>query len=159
MIVMDGGFRAPHNLEVHLTEGKYYIDFDLEYQKGKSFTEAHDAASEIERQIHRALPAIGKVTIHMEEYHPSERELPDATETEINLAQEIQRVTERHPDVFACKDLTLLREGAQYNVTLTCQIARSRTLDEVHQVISAIEAALYRDLEQLRRITIHAEPR
>ena len=95
----------------------------------------------------------------MEEYHPSERELPDVTETEIHLAQEIQRVTERHPDVFACKDLTLLREGAQYNVTLTCQIAKSKTLDEVHQIISAIEATLFRYLEQLRRITIHAEPR
>ncbi len=159
MMVIDRGLRAPHNLEVHLTDGKYYIDFDMEYRQGQSFTEAHDIASEIERQIERELPAIGKVTIHMEEYHPSERELSNVTETEMQLSAEIQQVTEKHRGVFACKDLTLLREGAQYNLTLTCLIDRTKTLDEVHQIISEIEAMLFQHFKQLRRITIHAEPK
>jgi hypothetical protein len=37
MIVLRKGLPAPHNLEVHKVGGKYYIDFDMEYQKGKSF--------------------------------------------------------------------------------------------------------------------------
>ena len=158
MIVVNRGLRAPHNLEVHLTEGKYYIDFDMEYQRGKTFAEAHDMASEIEREIHAQLAAIGKVTIHMEEYHPVERQLENVTEAERLLANEIRAVTERHKEVFACKDLTLLREGAQYTATLTCQIDRSKTLDEVHQIVSEIEAMLFQNFKQLRRIMIHAEP-
>jgi cation diffusion facilitator family transporter len=51
MVVMDKGLRAPHNIEVHLTNGKYYIDFDLEYEKGLPFTDAHDISSDIEEQI------------------------------------------------------------------------------------------------------------
>jgi cation diffusion facilitator family transporter len=159
MIVMDQGLRAPHNIEVHLTDGKYFIDFDVEYAEGKSFTEAHEITSEIEQQIRRALPSTGKVTIHMEEYHPSERVLMNVTEAEMNLAKEIQEVTERHADVFTCKDLTLLKEGHQYNATLTCQIEKMKTLDEVHQIISDVEAVLFRHFKQLRRITIHAEPK
>jgi divalent metal cation (Fe/Co/Zn/Cd) transporter len=159
MIVMDKGLRAPHNIEVHLTGGKYFIDFDLEYAEGKSFPEAHEMTSEIERQIQSALQSVGKVTIHMEEYHPSERILMNVTEAEMNLSKEIQEVTERHKDVFACKDLTLLKEGHQYNATLTCQIEKTKTLDEVHQIISDVEAVLFRHFKQLRRIMIHAEPK
>jgi cation diffusion facilitator family transporter len=159
MIVMDKGLRAPHNIEVHLTDGKYFIDFDVEYSEGKPFTEAHDVASEIENQIQTALPAIGKVTIHMEEYFPSERTLTNVTEAEIQLSQKIQKVTKQHKDVIACKDLTLLKEGHQYNATLTCQIDKTKTLDEVHQIISDVEAVLFQHFKQLRRITIHAEPK
>ncbi len=158
MIVVNKGLRAPHNLEVHLTEGKYFIDFDVEYQKGKSFAEAHEIASEIETQIQQELSSVGKVTIHMEEYHPAERTLKNVTDTELRLSSEIQRVTENHKDVFACKDLTLLQEGGHYNATLTCTIDRRKTLDEVHRIISEIETVLFQHFKQLRRITIHAEP-
>jgi cation diffusion facilitator family transporter len=159
MIVMDKGLRAPHNIEVHLTDGKYFIDFDVEYAEGKSFTEAHEMTSEIEQQIQTALPSIGKVTIHMEEYHPSERILMDVTDAEMNLSREICKVTEQHKDVIACKDLTLLKEGHQYNATLTCQIEKTKSLDDVHQIISDVEAVLFQNFKQLRRIMIHAEPK
>ena len=159
MIVMDKGLRAPHNIEVHLTDGKYFIDFDVEYSEGKPFTEAHDVASEIEKQIQTALPNIGKVTIHMEEYFPSERTLTNVTEAEMQLSREIQKVTDQHKNVLGCSDLTLLKEGHQYNATLTCQIDKTKTLDEVHQIISDVEAVLFQHFKQLRRITIHAEPK
>jgi cation diffusion facilitator family transporter len=159
MIVMDKGLRAPHNIEVHLTGGKYFIDFDVEYAEGKSFTEAHEITSDIERQIQNSFPSVGNVTIHMEEYHPSERILTNVTEAEIHLSKEIQAVAEQQKDVLACKDLTLLKEGHQYNATLTCQIEKTKTLDQVHQIISDVEAVLFRNFKQLRRIMIHAEPK
>jgi divalent metal cation (Fe/Co/Zn/Cd) transporter len=159
MIVMENELRPPHNIEVHLTDGKYFIDFDVEYVQGKSFTEAHNITSEIEKQIQTLLPSIGKVTIHMEEYHPLERTLTNVTDAEIKLSKEIHAATERHKDILACKDLTLLQEGHQYNATLTCQINKTKTLEEVHQIISEVEAALFQHFKQLRRITIHAEPK
>jgi cation diffusion facilitator family transporter len=158
MIVMDNELRAPHNLEVHMTGGKYFIDFDVEYKKGSSFTDAHEAASKIERQIMKELPRVGKVIVHMEEYEASEHELENVTDTEIQLARNIEEEVEKHRDISACKDLTLLREGDHYHTTFTCQIDRSKTLDEVHQIISDTEADLYREFKSLRRIVIHAEP-
>jgi len=159
VIVMDKGLRAPHNIEVQLIDGKYFIDFDMEYAEGKSFTDAHETTSEIERQIQTAIPAVGKVTIHMEEYHPSERILVDVTAAETTLSAEIQRAVEQHNDIAACTDLTLLQEGHQYNATFTCQIDKTKTLDEVHQIISEVESSLFRQFKQLRRVLIHAEPK
>jgi cation diffusion facilitator family transporter len=158
MIVQNLGLRTPHNLEVHLIDGKYFIDFDVEYQKGKTFQDAHDMASDIEGQIQREIRTVGKVTIHMEEYLPSERELSDVTDSEHRLRGQIQKIVGRDGRVLRLTDCVLLQEGIKYNVTLTCRMEKMRTLEEVHQIISELETELYRQFKQLRRITIHAEP-
>jgi cation diffusion facilitator family transporter len=159
MVVMDKGLRAPHNIEVHLTNGKYFIDFDVEYAKGLSFAEAHEISSDIEQQIQNQLPSVGKVTIHMEEYEANEHPLHDVTKVENALSSEIRSITEQQKDVLSCTELMLLQEGNKYNATLTCQIDKTKTLDEVHQIISEIEAVLFQHFKQLRRVTIHAEPK
>jgi cation diffusion facilitator family transporter len=158
MIVENLGLRAPHNLEVHLIDGKYFIDFDVEYQKGKTFQDAHDTASEIEGQIQHELRTVGKVTIHMEEYLPSEHELSDVTDLERKLKGQIEDMVEKDRRVLKLTDCVLLQEGNKYNVTLTCRIEKSKTLEEVHQIISELETELYRRFKQVRRITVHAEP-
>jgi divalent metal cation (Fe/Co/Zn/Cd) transporter len=94
----------------------------------------------------------------MEEYEATAHELEDVTGIEVQLARDIVEEVEKHADVSACKDLVLLREGTHYNVTFTCRIAPTKTLDEVHVIISEIEAELYSRLKSIRRITIHAEP-
>jgi cation diffusion facilitator family transporter len=159
MIVMDKGLRAPHNIEVHITDGKYFIDFDVEYAKGLTFAEAHEISSDIERRIQEQLSSVGKVTIHMEEYEASEHPLHDVTKIESVLSSEIRSITEQQKDVLACTELLLLQEGNKYNATLTCQVNKTKTLDEVHQIISEIEIVLFQHFKQLRRITIHAEPK
>lgn len=159
MIVVNAGLRPPHNLEVHLTDGKYFIDFDIEYQKGMSFEDAHETASRIEKQIQEELPSAGKVTIHMEEIEAAEHPLTNVTETELHLSNGIRTIVEQHPDVFRCIDLTLLQEGMKYNVAFTCQIEKTKTLNEVHQIISEVETDLFRRFKQVRRVTIHAEPK
>jgi cation diffusion facilitator family transporter len=159
MVVMDKGLRAPHNIEVHLTDGKYYIDFDVEYAKGLSFAEAHEISTDIEQQIQNQLSSVGKVTIHMEEYEANEHPLNDVTKIEKVLSSEIRSITERQKDVLSCTELILLQEGNKYNATLTCLIDKTKTLDEVHQIISKIEAVLFQHFKQLRRVTIHAEPK
>ena len=158
MIVQNLGLRTPHNLEVHLIDEKYFIDFDVEYQKGKTFQDAHDMASEIEGQIQREIRTVGKVTIHMEEYLPSERELSDVTASEHRLRSQIQKIVGKDSRVLRLTDCVLLQEGLKYNVTLTCRMEKMRTLEEVHQIISELETELYRQFKQFRRITIHAEP-
>jgi divalent metal cation (Fe/Co/Zn/Cd) transporter len=95
----------------------------------------------------------------MEEYEADEHPINDVTKIEKALSSEICLVTERQKDVLSCTELILLQEGNKYNATLTCLIDKNKTLDEVHQIISKIEAVLFQHFKKLRRITIHAEPR
>lgn len=159
MVVVGKGLRPPHNLEVHQTNGKYHIDFDLEYQKGKTFTEAHEITSEIEKEVLGTIPSVENITIHMEEYEADEAELTDVTGEETALISTIRETVRRDHKEAKSSAIRLLREGNKLILTLTCQFDKTKTLDEVHQIISDIESTLYKTFPQLRRITIHAEPR
>lgn len=158
MIVLEKGLRAPHNLEVHKVLGKYYIDFDIEYQKGKSFIEAHEMTEEIEKAIRDDMESVQKVTIHMEVYEPKERVFTDVTSEERLLFEHIRESMLADPRVRETSAIALLKVGDSYNLTLTCHIDKSKTLDEVHSIIAKIEGDLYMQFKQLRRVTIHAEP-
>lgn len=158
MVVQNLGLLAPHNIEVHLIDGRYFIDFDVEYQKGKTFQDAHDTASEIEAQIHDQLPSVGKVTIHMEEFLPGELGRTAMADSEDALKRNIEKAVRADKRLLELTDCVLLRHGNKYNLTLTCRMARTKTLEEVHQIISELETNLYQRFKQLRRITIHAEP-
>jgi cation diffusion facilitator family transporter len=176
MIVINNGMRPPHNLNVNAADNpllrrsgeggvgkgfEYHVDFDLEYPHGLSFSQAHNIASEIEQQIYKELPVVRNVTIHMEEHEPEpERpgEAQDVTESEISLVQKIRKHVEKNKEISSCKNITLLQEGNRYNVALICRLPQTKTLGEVHRIISEVESYLYREFKLLRRITIHAEP-
>ena len=158
MITLAHGLGTPHNLEVARKEGRYHIDFDIEYPTGKDFVEAHDRTSAIEEEIRRKIPEVEKVTIHMEEFHHDEHETAPEAGTEGRLRHEISACIASEPRVLRFSGLTLLRVDDQYNLSVNCQIEKSRSLEESHQIVSELEAKLYKRFKILRRITIHAEP-
>ncbi len=158
MIVMDKGLGAPHNLEVHQSDGKYFIDFDVEYSKDKTFVDAHALAEEIEGQIRREIASVGKITIHLEESLSDPDELVQATEEEKELCREIEKLVLRDTRIRECTDITVLKHAPHLHVTLTCRLDNSKTVAEVHQIITQVESQLYQNFQQVRRFTIHAEP-
>jgi cation diffusion facilitator family transporter len=158
MVVADMGLRPPHNVEIMDSDGHYFIDFDVEYASGKSFVEAHDVTSEIEREIRRIVPSVEKITIHMEEQQTEEKETVEATWTAVRLHQEIMESIRSENRVVSCSDVTLLQAGNKFNLTVACQFQKEKPLAEIHQIISELESKLYKRFKVLRRITIHAEP-
>jgi cation diffusion facilitator family transporter len=158
MIVTEKGLPPPHNLEVHRSGEKYFIDFDVEYKKGNTFVEAHTLASEIEDQIRREIASVEKVTIHMEEYLADPGEPMHATEDERALCAAIEKIALADQRILACTDISVLRHGFDYHITLTCKMDSTRTLEEVHQIIAETETKLYQVFPRVRRFTLHAEP-
>lgn len=159
MIALEKGLRAPHNLEVHRVEGRYFIDFDLEHPSGRSFVDAHAAAVEVEREVRRCIDGVEKVTIHLEEYQQEEAEHRAPGDEQRALRENIRARVLRDPRVLGCPDVTVLRFGTGYIVAVTCQLDASRTLASVHRIVAEMESDLYREFERLRRVTIRAEPR
>ncbi len=158
MIVLAKGLRTPHNLEVHYENGKQHVDFDIEYRQGKTFVEAHDAASDLEEEIRRAIPTVDRVTIHMEEYRPEEHHITDQNPQGEGIIQKVRGVIQEDSRILRCQSLSLIPVGDQWNLTLDCMFERHRTLEEVHQITSQTETRLHTAFPELRRITIHAEP-
>ncbi len=156
MIVVGRGMRVPHNLEVHHTNGRYHIDFDIEHQKGKTFVEAHELTSEIENEIREKLPTIERVTIHMEEFETAHNEITG--ESAAHLEDEVRKLVTADGRAIKCSDVSILKIGDKYNLSLVCQFDKTKTLDDVHQIICELETQLYNRFKEFRRITVHAEP-
>jgi divalent metal cation (Fe/Co/Zn/Cd) transporter len=159
MLVLNKGLRPPHNLEVHNTNGKYYLDFDVEFPSGNTFHDAHEITHEIEEDIRNMIPSVGGITIHLEEIQSQEKELVNATDVEEALRESIRQKVLSDSEVIDCTQVTLLKSDRNYNVYIVCGIAKSFTLGKVHQVVTRVETDLYAQFQELNRVTIHAEPR
>jgi len=159
MLVLKNGLRAPHNLEIHKSDEKLYIDFDVEFPGGHSFEDAHHTTTDIENDIRKIIPDAAAITIHIEEYQPEEADARPITPAEESLRDAIRRVVLEDVDAVDCPDVRLLRTGDGYNISLTCGIDKLHTITRIHQVATRIENELYRQVEHLHKVTIHTEPR
>ena len=157
LIVAGKGLRPPHNLEVHNINGRYHIAFDVEYEEGRSFVEAHARTDEIEQEIRSRIPAIDNLTIHMEEDHPDSKDVTDVSDDE-RLRRAIQKLVRAKTDVVECTSVRLLRVGERFTVAVDCTIERELSLDEVHRIVSRLETRLYDKFPEIRRVVVHAEP-
>ena len=158
MIVSRNGLQPPHNLEVHFINGQYHVAFDIEYEEGKSFVDAHGVTDRIEQEIRRELPSVAHLTIHMEEDQPDETAVTGTTAEDDRLQQAVKKLVIADKNVVQCTSVRLLRMGERFNLAVDCTIARHLTLEEVHHIVSRLETKLYDKFPQLRRVVIHAEP-
>jgi cation diffusion facilitator family transporter len=157
IIIGRKGISPPHNLEVHTVNGRHHVAFDIEYAEGKSFVEAHRLTDEIELEIRREIPSIEHLTIHMEEDEPNQAGATDTPE-DPHLQNAIKKIVESSDDIIQCTSVKLVGVGERFNAAVDCTIARDRTLEEVHRIVSRLETRLYEKFPQIRRVIIHAEP-
>lgn len=158
MIILEKGLGAPHNLEVHRSDDRYHIVFDLEFTKGKKFEDAHDLATQIEKDIRSKIPQVKNVTIHMEEELTETREAREETKRETLLRKKIGEAISADRRILGFRDVQLLKIGDKYNLSVTCNFETSKTLGEIHQIVTEMESRLYDRFKELRRVTVHAEP-
>lgn len=158
LIVGRNGHRPPHNLEVHYVNGQYHVAFDVEYEEGTSFVQAHELTDHIEREIRREIPAIEHLTIHMEQDQPGPETVTGHSDEDERLQHAVKNLIDADGRVVTCTNVRLLRIGDRFNLAVSCTFERDRTLEEVHRIVSRLETTLYESFPQLRRVVIHAEP-
>jgi cation diffusion facilitator family transporter len=157
MIVIGRGLRPPHNLVVHRREGRYHVEFDVEYTAGVSFVDAHAIADELEEAIFRQIPNVAHVTVHLEEYQPGQSEaVPAAADDVLRFA--IGQFLAQQTDVVSSTVTQILRNEEQCTVHLNCIFPQALSLAEVHRLVSQLESRLYERFPEIRKVSIHAEP-
>ncbi len=158
MILLKHDLRSASNLEIHESSGKYFVDFTLQCQEGTSFEEAHAISDQLEDEIHAEISSVEKVTIHIEEYSPPEESVHDVTKIEKQLCANIRSAILKNKHIRACSDLTLLQEGTEYRMSVHCTVSNSQSVGEVDNLLTQLEATLYKKFPQLHKVVIHAEP-
>ena len=158
MIVIGRGLRPPHNLVVHHQEGRYHVEFDVEYTAGVSFVDAHAIADELEEAIFRQVQHVAHVTVHLEEYLPGQSEVAP-TAADDALRTSVGQFVAQQQDVVGGTVTQILRnEEQQCTVHLSCIFPHTLSLAEVHRIVSQLESRLYERYPEITKVSIHAEP-
>ncbi|MGH9392807.1 MAG: cation transporter dimerization domain-containing protein, partial [Terriglobales bacterium] len=73
-------------------------------------------------------------------------------------AQRVGQIARTLPELLDCHDIVLRRSGGHLALSCHCSFPDSLPVGRVHELVTALEAKIKRELPELFRVTIHPEP-
>ena len=147
-----------HNIALHESRNRIFVDLHLEVDDHLSLAQAHEMASHIEEDLHKDLPEISEVYVHMESRGMGLGEGEDVTNREGRLVRQIKEIADGLAGYGSCHNVLVRRRGEKHAVSLHCHFDRNMSIVEAHDITTRIEVRLMEAIPELDRILVHAEP-
>jgi cation diffusion facilitator family transporter len=144
------GIRPPvelRRLRLREAGGRHFADVVIGLNPGAAVAQAHTVADRVEEAVEHALPG-ADVVVHVEPKHPAAAAL---RERALEAALRIPRVREIH-------NVNVVRVGPRTEVSLHLKLPGDLTLDEAHEIASAVEQAIAAAVPQIDAVQTHLEP-
>jgi cation diffusion facilitator family transporter len=151
------GVREVHNLSLLDVEGRTELSLHLKLPPDMNLRDAHAVASEVERSIARAVPAVGIVHTHIE---PLAGSSAGSTPGRDDIAAERGAVRQIVRDLTGRDPLRLEFRGTRRGlvVFLTLALDPGSELEAAHSVASEIEERVRAQHGSIADVVVHTEP-
>jgi cation diffusion facilitator family transporter len=133
-------------LRLRRAGGEHFADVVIGVAPGAAIGQGHAAADRVEHALHQALPGID-VVVHVE---------PRGGEGAIRERALAAALTVSH--VREIHNLTVLDVDGSTEVSLHLKLPGELPLDQAHEIAEQVEAAILRDLPEVRTVQTHLEP-
>ena len=133
-------------LRLRRAGGEHFADVVIGVAPGAAIGQGHAAADRVEQALHQALPGID-VVVHVE---PRGGE-GGVRERALAAALTVSHVREIH-------NLTVLDVDGSTEVALHLKLPGDLPLDDAHDIAEQVEAAIRRDVPEVRTVQTHLEP-
>ena len=168
--VAERGHFAVHNVMTHQTRRGTWVDLDLEVPPRLSLERAHALATDLETRLRTelegflrrsptGLPGVADVNVHIEpraeELIPGAELTPEVRE---HYLRRIDSIRAGIPHARACYDIELQRLAGGVYLALHLRLDPELPITDVHGVTEELENQLRREMPELGRVVIHAEP-
>jgi cation diffusion facilitator family transporter len=137
---------ALRRLRMRQAAGRQFADVVIGVSPGAAVGQGHDAADRVEAAVHQALPG-SDVVVHVE---PQEDE-GAIRERALAAALGVPRVREVH-------NVSVLAVGGRTEVSLHLKLPGEVTLEDAHDVASAVEQAICARVPEVDAVQTHLEP-
>ena len=137
---------ALRRLRMRQAGGRQFADVVIGVSQGAVVGQGHEAADRVEAAVHTALPG-SDVVVHVE---PQEDE-GAIRERAFAAALAVPRVREVH-------NVTVLDIGGHTEVSLHLKLPGEVTLEDAHEVASAVEQAICEHVPEVDAVQTHLEP-
>jgi divalent metal cation (Fe/Co/Zn/Cd) transporter len=151
--------RDLHNVTVERElDGHLHISMHAKLPGTMTLDEAAVATGELERRLRAEFPGIVRVDVHLEPLEPEVVTGADVTEVRPDLAREICRIVETHPEVRACRDVELSERAHELVAYVVAELPGAVTLEHAHAVETALEDRLRHQLPELSEVVARVAP-
>jgi cation diffusion facilitator family transporter len=151
--------RDLHNVTVERErDGSLHISMHAKLPGTMTLEEAAAATAEFERLLREEFPGVVRVDVHLEPLEPEVVAGADVTQVRPDLAREIWRIVEAHPEVRACRDVELSERAEELIAHVVAELPGAVTLEHAHAVETALEERLRRQLPELSEVVARVAP-
>jgi cation diffusion facilitator family transporter len=126
--------------------GHNFVDVVVGIASDAGIAQAHATADDIEQAVRDALPN-SDVLVHVE-----------PLDAEGDLRERATAAALSMPDVRELHNVHVMHVGDGYELSLHVKLPSEQTLDEAHQTVSRLEAAIRAVVPEVRRVYTHIEP-
>ena len=151
--------RDLHNVTVERErDGSLHLSMHVKLPGTMRLNEAAAASAELERRLREEFPGVVRVDVHLEPLEPEVITGADVTGVRPDLAEEICRVVETHPEVGACRDVELSKRSDELVAYVVAELPGAVTLEHAHEVETALEERVRRQLPELSEVVARVAP-
>jgi cation diffusion facilitator family transporter len=151
--------RDLHNVTVERErDDTFHLSMHVKLPGTMSLDEAAAASADLERRLRAGFPGVSRVDVHLEPLEPEVVAGADVTRVRPDLAAEICRLVEGHPEVRACRDVELSERPEGLVAYVVAELPGETTLEHAHAVETDLEERLRRGLPQLAEVVARVAP-
>jgi cation diffusion facilitator family transporter len=147
-----------HDVQVFEVNGRYQIEFQLEFVPDEKFVHAHERVSKLETLIKEEIPNVQTVIIHIEDSRENIVVSNDVTANAQKLSRQIIALAMSDAELIDCQVLSVLEARGEYRVSIACTVDQGHSLERVHEISTKIENKILVEFPFIKEVTIHAEP-
>jgi len=157
-LMMSKSGLSAHDVQAFQVDGRYQVEFHLEFDRQHEFVSAHTMVDEIESRIKSELSNVASVVVHLEDSRERVVESVDITRTSQELIERITELARSQQGIRECVILSILDVKGKYRVALKCIVDKNLSLEEVHAISTALENNIMVRFPYIQEANIHAEP-
>jgi len=151
--------RDLHNVTVERErDGNLHLSMHVKLPGTMTLQEAAIASADLERRLRGEFPHVVRVDVHLEPLEPELIAGADVTQVRPDLAREICRIVEAHPEVRACRDVEISERSRDLVAYVVAELPGAVTLEHAHAVETALEEQLRQRLPELSEVVARVAP-
>lgn len=147
-----------HDIFIGEAEGKPSVDLHLEAPGDLSLAEAHVLTERIEADLHREIPRLGRVYIHVDPMRHDRAVGVGAEEDAGRVAERLRTLALAVPGIHDCRNIRVRRVEGRTWATCDCVMDGSLSLKEAHELGLELMRRARRQIPGVERVSVHAEP-
>jgi len=147
-----------HGIRIYEQPDGRRVELHLEVSDSLLLEEAHDLATDFERELRETLPGVNSVVTHIEPAGDRAATVRCRPAGKLDPRKVIDDFLAEHPLPIKPHDVRVQQAGGELDVSFHCGLQPDMSITDAHELTVQLEEYLRARMPGLGRIIIHAEP-